>query len=481
MAVTPILPVLLSGGVGTRLWPLSRALYPKQLIALASDRTMLQETALRAADPARFSAPMVICNDDHRFIVAEQLRAIGINPQRIVLEPEGRNTAPASALAALIAGEARTDQIVLVLPSDHVIADLGAFDRAIDAALPAAMAGYLVTFGIAPDRPETGYGYIRLGSPLDNLAGVRAVEKFVEKPDMATASAYLASGGYAWNGGIFMFRADAMCAEMEHHAPSVLAAARAALAQGRIDGGFQFPAAEAFAQAPAISLDYAVMEKTTRAAVVPVDMGWSDVGSWHALWQVRPRDQNDNYIEGDVLAEQSTGSYLFSTGPLLAGLGLKDMVVIATEDAVFVAPRARAHEVGQLVNRLKAAHRSEAHSHKVVHRPWGTFQTIDEGERFKVKRIVVNPGAMISLQYHHHRAEHWVVVKGTARVTRNDEVFLLQENQSAYIPAGAHHRLENPGGVPLHIIEVQSGDYVGEDDIVRLGDIYGRKETEKPI
>lgn len=469
-----IRPVLLSGGSGTRLWPLSRAQAPKQLMALVSDRSMLQETALRVADPALFDSLFCLCNDEHRFAVAEQLSAIGAFANPLLLEPEGRNTAPAAAVATLAAAERDPEALVLLLASDHAIADVAAFHAALRTGVTAARAGRIVTFGIRPDAPETGYGYIALGDELAAAPGSHAVARFIEKPDAARAAAMIAAGGHVWNGGIFMFRADVMLAEFERLEPELLAACRAALAATAADGDFRRLDAAAFGRARKVSLDYAIMEHTALAAVVPVAMGWSDVGSFSALAAVRPADADGNVAIGDVVAQATTGSYLHSTGPLIAALGLEDMVVVATGDAVLVVPKDRAQDVGRLVEKLKAAGRREVQNHPLVHRPWGSYQTIDLSERFQVKRLVVKPGAAISLQYHHHRAEHWVVVAGTAEVRRGDETIILHENESTYIPQGTTHRLANPGRIPLQIIEVQSGSYLGEDDIVRLSDTYGR-------
>ncbi len=465
-------PVILSGGVGSRLWPLSRALYPKQLLPLATERTMLQETALRVSEAARFAAPLVVANEEHRFMIAEQLRVVGIDPSAIILEPEGRNTAPAVALAALRLAADDPDALMLVMPSDHVIGDVAAFHGAVEAGARAAAADRLVTFGITPERPETGYGYIEAGDALTD--GVRAVRRFVEKPDAATAAEYLASGRFYWNAGIFLFRAGHYLDELERQAPDILAACRAAMEKAASDLCFIRPDAAAFRASPSNSIDYAVMEKTASAAVVPVSMGWSDVGSWTALWEISPRDGDGNSRWGDVIALDSRNSLLRSEGPAIAALGLDDMVVVATRDAVLVAPKERAQDVKKVVDELARSNRGEHINHVVVHRPWGSYQTADMGDRYQVKRLVVKPGEKLSLQKHHHRAEHWIVVQGTAKVTRNDETIILHENESTYIPIGAVHRLENPGKIPLCIIEVQSGSYLGEDDIVRFDDTYGR-------
>jgi len=468
-------PVILSGGAGTRLWPLSRALYPKQLLPLASDRTLIQETAARVSDAALFAPPVIVCNAEHRFIVAEQLAATDIRPQAIILEAQGRNTAPAAAIAALRIAEHDGDAVMLVMPSDHVIADAPAFlDAVSGAARTAASAGHLVTFGICPDGPETGYGYIRRGKAFEQVEGCHAVAEFTEKPDAQTAAGYLSSGDYFWNSGIFLFPVALYLEELERFAPDVLAACRRAVAGAHADLAFERLDDEAFLTSPSISIDYAVMERTKRAAVVPVDIGWSDVGSWTALWRISDKDEAGTAISGDVLTLDVTNSLLRSDGPAIAALGLDDTIIVATKDVVLAAAKDRAQDVKRLVERIARSGREEHRTHLTVYRPWGSFETIDEGPRFKVKRIVVNPGAKLSLQKHHHRAEHWVVVRGTARITRGEETLLLEENQSTYIPLGTAHRLENPGKIPLHIIEVQSGSYLGEDDIVRLEDTYGR-------
>lgn len=467
-------PVILSGGVGSRLWPLSRALYPKQLLPLAGERTMLQETALRVAEGARFAAPLVVGNEEHRFMIAEQLRLAGVDAAGIILEPEGRNTAPAVALAALHLAATDPAALMLVMPSDHVIADQTAFHAAIGAGAVAAADGRLVTFGITPERPETGYGYIEAGAELNAAPGAHEVRRFVEKPDAATAAEYVAAGSFYWNAGIFLFQAGRYLEELERQAPEILAACRAAMDKAAGDLSFVRPDAAAFRASPSDSIDYAVMEKTNSAVVVPVSMGWSDVGSWAALWDISPRDEDGNSRWGDVIALDSRNSLLRSEGPAIAALGLDDMVVVATSDAVLIAPKARAQDVKKLVDELARSNRDEHINHVVVHRPWGSYQTADTGHRYQVKRLVVKPGEKLSLQKHHHRAEHWIVVQGTARVTRDDEVITLHENESTYIPIGAVHRLENPGKIPLCIIEVQSGAYLGEDDIVRFDDTYGR-------
>ena len=472
-------PVILSGGAGTRLWPLSRELYPKQLLALTGERTMLQQTALRL-DGLAASPPIVVCNEAHRFLVAEQLRQLGIEPRATVLEPFGRNTAPAIALAAhaaIRAGAADSnagDPILLVLPADHVIRDVPAFQKAVRLALTAAQKGRLVTFGIVPTAPETGYGYIQHGQPDGEL---RKIARFFEKPSLERAQEFVNSGEYYWNSGMFMFSAKRYLEELERYAPQMAKVCRAVSEQAQSDLDFTRIDAKAFAACPSDSIDYAVMEKTSDAVVVPLAAGWSDVGSWAALHEACDSDARNNVTRGDVITEDSDGCYLYSESRLVAVVGLKDHVVVETKDAVLVAPKDRVQDVKKLVSRLKEQGRYEHSLHREVFRPWGSYDSIENGARYQVKRLSVKPGATLSLQLHHHRAEHWVVVAGTARITRGEDVFLLEENQSTYIPIGVKHRIENPGKIPLHIIEVQSGTYLGEDDIVRLEDKYGRKGT----
>lgn len=466
-------PVILSGGAGTRLWPLSRAAYPKQLMPLVGERTMLQETVARVADREIFEAPLVICNEAHRFIIAEQLRASEMVPRAILLEPEGRNTAPAAAVAALALGD--EDGLMLVLPSDHVIADWPAFLDAVRLAARAASGGALVTFGVRPDRAETGYGYIERGRALDGLEGAYEVARFVEKPDSDAAERYLASGEFDWNSGMFLFSARRYLEELERLSPAVVAACRAALEKAEADLDFLRLDAESFSASPSDSIDYAVMERTQSAAVVPISVGWSDVGSFAALWDIGERDGDGNLLRGDVMAIDLRDCYVRSDGVMIAAMGLTDTVIVSTPDAVLVVPKERSQEIKMLVEALGREGRDEALTHRKVHRPWGSYETIGAGDRYQVKRITVNPGQRLSLQTHRHRAEHWVVVHGTARVTREEEVFLLRENESTYIPREAAHRLENAGDQPLDIIEVQSGEYLGEDDITRLDDEYGRR------
>lgn len=468
-----IVPVILSGGSGTRLWPLSREAYPKQFLPLVDQNTMLQNTALRIAGLADVATPLVVCNQEHRFMVAEQLRAIGIQPATAILEPVGRNTAPAVAVAALHAQREGADPTLLILPADHVIADVEGFRAAVRQVATHADAGRLITFGIVPTAPETGYGYIKAGAPLDD-SGVCAVERFVEKPDADTAQTYLRSGAYSWNSGMFMFRASAFLAELERLAPTMLAACQQALATGRADRDFLWLDSAAFAACPKDSIDYAVMEKTDHAVVLPLEVGWNDVGSWSALWEVGERNGDGNIARGDVIEVDTRDSYVDATSRLVATVGVEHLVVVETADAVLVATKDRVQDVKTVVDRLKARRRPEGSSHRKVYRPWGFYDSIDLDQRFQVKRIMIKPGACISSQMHHHRAEHWVVVSGTARVHRGDEEYLLTENQSTYIPVGVPHRLTNPGKIPLEIIEVQSGSYLGEDGIVRFEDVYGR-------
>jgi mannose-1-phosphate guanylyltransferase/mannose-6-phosphate isomerase len=471
-----LIPVILSGGSGTRLWPLSRELYPKQLLPLVSERTLLEDTALRLRGLPNLGAPIVVCNDAHRFMVAEQLRRIATTPRSIVLEPVGRNTAPAVAVAALTAlkAEANADPILLVLPADHVIEDVPAFHVAIGIALTEAAAGRLVTFGIVARTAETGYGYIRRAG---GKGPAYPVAQFIEKPDAKRARQFVDSGEYFWNSGMFVFKASRYLEELKRLAPDMLEACEKAVAAARVDLEFTRLAREEFERCPSESIDYAVMEKTRDAVVVPLDAGWSDVGSWAALHEASRTDGAGNVTRGDVIAEDTHDCFLYSDSRLVATVGLGDHVVVETKDAVLVAPKSRVQDVKLLVNRLKENQRGEVALHREVFRPWGSYDSLDSGERFQVKRLTINPGASISLQLHNHRAEHWVVVAGTARITRGDDVFLLEENQSTYIPVRTRHRIENPGKVPLHIIEVQSGSYLGEDDIVRFEDVYGRQGT----
>jgi mannose-1-phosphate guanylyltransferase/mannose-6-phosphate isomerase len=453
---------------------MSRTLYPKQLLSLLGQDSLLQQAVRRVADRQGFASPLVVANEEHRFIIAEQLREIAAVPRALLLEPVGRNTAPAACVAALALTEAEPDPLMLVMPSDHTIGDLAAFADAVERAATAARAGALVSFGIAPQRVETGYGYIRRGAELDAADGVFAVAEFVEKPGPEQAQAYVASGEHSWNSGIFLFPARVYLDEVERLRPDMVAACRNALATAQRDSDFVRLGREAFAACESDSIDYAVMEHTRRAAVVPVSMGWSDVGSWDALWEMGAKDQQGNSIEGNVVAEDTRNCYLRSEAGLVAAIGIEDLVVVATADAVMVAPRNRTQDVKKLVARLVKDRRNEADALPTVHRPWGTFTSLHNGHRVQVKHIMVKPGGKLSLQMHHHRAEHWVVVQGTANIRRGDQEMMLSEDQSTYIPIGTAHRLENPGKIPLHLIEVQSGSYLGEDDIIRLEDSYGR-------
>ncbi|MEN3950868.1 mannose-1-phosphate guanylyltransferase/mannose-6-phosphate isomerase [Iodidimonas sp. SYSU 1G8] len=467
-------PAILCGGSGTRLWPLSRRSHPKQLLSLVDPLSLLQVTARRFADTGLFAPPIALCSEAYRFIIAEQMHAAGMAPGAVILEPAGRNTAPAAAVAALWARRQDPEALVLLSPSDHVIGDLAAFRTAIDAAAEIAVrTGALVTFGIKPDRPETGYGYIEAGEPIDGTTAL-AVTRFVEKPDLATARAYVDGGRHLWNSGLFLFRATDFLSELARLEPDMLAACEEAFEKARTDLDFVRLDEESFGRSPSNSIDYAVMERTERAAVVPVSMGWSDVGSWSALRDVAEQDAAGNAVWGDVLAIDTRNSLVRSEGPLVVTYGLDNLVVVATKDAVLVSTADAAQDLKTVVSRLEALKREETESHARVFRPWGWFETMDLGPGFKVKRIAVKPGQRLSLQSHKHRAEHWVVVNGVAEVTRGEEVTRLEANQSTYIPAGTTHRLGNAGDSELQIIEVQSGGYLGEDDIVRFDDIYGR-------
>ncbi len=471
-------PVVLSGGSGTRLWPLSRQNQPKQFLSLIGDRSLFQETILRANSLPGACPPITVCSDDHRFMVGEQLGIVSVASGGIVLEPVARNTAPAIALAALHALSSDRDAILLVMPADHLIEDDAAFRQAVNTALRLADSGRMVAFGIRPEYAETGYGYIRRGaSLLDDAVGQAGyeVERFVEKPDLATAERYLADGGYDWNSGMFLFKAQSYLDELGLHAAAILAASRRAYAAAVSDLDFIRIDSDAFAASPSDSIDFAVMERTARAAVVPVTCGWSDIGSWSSLWSVAERDDDGNHQEGDVIAVDTTGSLIrASERRMIATIGVQDLVIIDTADATLVARKDRVQDVKQVVDQLKAAGRQEHLFHRKVYRPWGSYDSIGVGDRFQVKKIVVKPGAALSLQKHAHRAEHWIVVAGVAEVTCNDRVFDLHENQSTYIPLGSVHRLRNRGTEPVELIEVQSGHYLGEDDIERIEDVYGR-------
>jgi mannose-1-phosphate guanylyltransferase/mannose-6-phosphate isomerase len=468
-----IIPVILSGGTGTRLWPVSRKAFPKQFWPLISDRTMLQETAGRAAGTG-FAPPIIVANEDHRFIIAEQLREANVKNPQILLEPVGRNSAPAITAAALLASETDPDALLWMMAADASIADPHALSAALAIAADAAGSGHIVTFGMRPTAPETGYGYIRQGEALPDCDGAFRLASFVEKPDAAQAKALIADGEHFWNSGMFLFTARTLLAEMERYAPEVLRRVKAAFEARRNDLDFIRLGTAEFAECPDISLDYAVAEKTGHAVVVPADLGWSDVGSWSTIWEVADKDDAQNATHGDAIIEDSSRCYVRSDGVLTAVLGLEDVVVVTTTDAVLVTHRSRAQDVKRVVDRLKRQKRPEAEAHNRVYRPWGFYESLIQGDRFQVKRIVVLPGAKLSLQKHFHRAEHWVVVAGSALVTRDNETHLVRENESLYLPLGCVHRLDNPGRIPLTLIEVQSGAYLGEDDIVRLEDTYGR-------
>jgi mannose-1-phosphate guanylyltransferase/mannose-6-phosphate isomerase len=487
---TPLLiqPVILSGGAGTRLWPLSREKYPKQLLSLIGDDSLLQATVRRVlgVPGVDLAAPMVVCNEEYRFVIAEQLRLLGQSGS-VVLEPFGRNTAPALTIASLAAIKNAADPVLLVMPADHVITDVAAFQSVVGAGAKLAAQGAVVAFGITPDAPETGYGYIQAGASYgaQDSPDARVIARFVEKPDLATAQSYLAEGSYSWNSGLFMMRASVWLSAMGVCRPDILVVCQKAWEQGQTDGEFVRVGKEAFAQCPSDSIDYAVMERIASGAnpssttlpagvVLPLSAGWSDVGAWDALWQVLPKDDHGNVTQGDVLLQDCENTLALSEGRLLACVGVSDLVVVETADAILVSHKDKTQDVKKIVDALKALGRSESSIHRKVFRPWGWYDGVDAGERFQVKRIVVKPGGTLSLQMHHHRAEHWVVVSGTARVTCGDKAFLLSENQSTFIPLGTTHRLENPGRVALEMIEVQSGSYLGEDDIVRFEDVYGR-------
>ncbi len=502
-----ILPVVLSGGSGTRLWPLSRELYPKQLLPLTGERTMIQNTVTRLEGIADLGPPLIVCNESHRFMVAEQMRLINVRPSAVLLEPVGRNTAPAVAVAALQAMKDGDDPVLLVLPADHVIQNVAAFASAVTEGARLAENGSLITFGIVPDKPETGYGYIRKGKQVKIEAKVEAkgktevkakgkgipplvthhsslvtafkVDRFEEKPDSAKAKKFVSSGEYLWNSGMFMFRASRYLGELKRFAPDILSACRKTFKGAVRDLDFIRLAQEAFAGCRSDSIDYAVMEKTGSAVVIPLEAGWNDIGSWSALWEVLEKDKDGNAVSGDVIMQDVSNSFIYAGSRLVAAVGVRDHIIIETADAVLVAEKDQAQKVKNIVAHLKTQKRGEALLHRRVNRPWGAYESIDCADRFQVKRITVNPGACLSLQKHHHRAEHWIVVRGTALITKGDEKMTVTENESTYIPLGTMHRLENPGKIPLELIEVQSGSYLGEDDIERFDDRYGRKDTNK--
>lgn len=464
-----IQPIILAGGIGSRLWPLSRELYPKQVISLTGDLSLLQTTVQRVAALEDALTPILVVGEEHRFLVKSQMEALGLFADfRILLEPCGKNTAPAiCAAATYVSNQQRGDDVLLVLPADHLIVKTKEFAQAVREAVILAQQGRIVTFGIVPDHPETGYGYIAKGEGSD-------VASFVEKPDLATAERYLASGNYLWNSGMFAFTVDTLLAEMQAYAPEIVACMSEAVAAGQVDGQFFRFGSEAMAACPSNSIDYALMEKTARAAVVTADIGWSDIGSWRALWEVSDKDGKGNAVRGDVLLEDVHNSLIRSEHTLVAAIGLRDTMVVETADAVLVAPMDRSQDVKKIVDKLKQGKRGEYHIHRTVYRPWGSYTTLEMQERFQIKRITVNPGARLSLQMHHHRHEHWVVVTGTAKVHNGEQVILLKEDEATYIPSCTMHRLENPGVIPLELIEVQIGSYLGEDDIVRFDDEYGR-------
>ena len=466
-------PVILTGGAGSRLWPISREFYPKPLLPIYGEQTLLQDTTDRLNPVINVGDPVFVCNEEHRFLLAEQVRAVGKEPEAILLEPEGRNTGPALTIAALYLVDKEPDAIMVAMPADHVIPDQESFAAAVEQGGKLAQKGYLVTFGVVADRPETGYGYIRRGNEIGST-GVYQVDRFVEKPDQSTAQGYIDAGDYYWNSGIFLLRADRWLEEIGKFQPEMLAACERAMSKGSRDADFVRVDKESFLASPSDSIDYAVMEKTDRAAVVPLQTAWSDVGSWSSIWEISERDEQGNVVRGDVLMHDTKDSLFMAENRCIAGVGLEDMIVVETADAVLVADRNKCQDVKAIVSQLKDLDRVESRFHRRVYRPWGNYEGIDNGSRYQVKRLTVKPGAKLSLQMHHHRAEHWIVVSGTAKVTRGDDVFMLSENESTYIPIGTNHRLENPGSIPLEIIEVQSGSYLGEDDIVRFDDVYDR-------
>ncbi len=479
-----LIPIILSGGSGTRLWPLSREKHPKQLLSLINEDSLLQATIRRmdGLKGVKLDIPIIVCNDEYRFVIAEQLRIIN-KKGTILLEPVGRNTGPALTLAALAALRVDDDPVLLVMPSDHVIMDVEAFQAAVLKGMSQAISGKIVTFGIAPDAPEIGYGYIQLGELIEQDQTAYYITRFVEKPDLSTAQTYLNAGNYVWNSGLFMMRASVWLSTINKCRPDIFAACCNAWDQGSVDGEFLRVDKNAFEQCPSDSIDYAVMERIAdhdsglpTGAVIPLAAKWSDIGAWNSLWQVLPKNDAGNVSKGDVILSNCNNTLAISESRLVACVGVENMIVVETPDAVLIVHKDKTQEVKSIVDMLKQQGRSEGQWHRKVFRPWGWYDGIDMGERFQVKRIVVKPGASLSLQMHHHRAEHWVVVHGTARVTRNDEVYLVSENESTYIPLGTKHRLENPGCVPLEMIEIQSGSYLGEDDIVRFEDVYGRKE-----
>jgi len=473
-----ITPVILSGGAGTRLWPLSRKAHPKQLLPLLHKTSLLQDTINRLDGLEGIEQAVIICNEDYRFMVAEQARTTSLGAKAIILEPVGRNTAPAIALAAFTVMQGNDDAILLVLPADHDITNISEFHKAIKVGEQQAKQGHFVTFGIVPDSPETGYGYIKAASTTA-VNEVADIEKFVEKPDLETATKYLDEGGYYWNSGMFMFKASDYLKALQEFVPAIYTASKNAIDAAQKDMDFIRVGIEEFKTCPGDSIDYAVMEKVQNAVVIPVDIGWSDVGSWSALHEIGEQDENNNIFIGDTKCISTKNSYVRAESKLVTTLGLDNIIIVDTEDALLVASKDHVQEIKAIVGALSAENRDEVVLHKRVCRPWGCYQGIDQAERFQVKRITVNPGAALSLQLHHHRAEHWVIVSGTAKVTKGDEKLILSENESIYIPLGTKHRLENIGQIPLELIEVQTGSYLGEDDIVRFDDVYGREGTNK--
>ena len=467
-----MIPIIMSGGTGSRLWPLSRQLNPKQFLPLADASMSMLQATIKRLEGLDIELPRLICNEEHRFLAAEQMRKLNMEDAQILLEPVGRNTAAAVALAALQAVTDGSDPVLLILAADHLIQDEAGFRQSVEVALPFAEAGKLVSFGVVPTHPETGYGYVQKGA--SEGPGGYKVAKFVEKPDLDTAKDYLLSGDFYWNSGMFMFRASRYLEELEKFRPDILAVCRKAIAHSSQDMIFTRIDKEAFVACPEDSIDYAVMEKTADAVVVPLDVGWSDIGSWSALWEVSEKDESGNVFKGDVLSEKTSGTYVHAEHRLVATVGVEDLVIVETKDAIMVAHKSQTQEVKRIVEQLKREDRCEYVNHREVYRPWGVYDSIDNGQRYQVKRITVKPGAKLSVQMHHHRAEHWIVVCGTARVTNGDETYMVTENQSTYIPIGQVHSLENPGVIPLELIEVQSGSYLGEDDIIRFADNYGR-------
>ena len=472
-----ITPVVLSGGSGTRLWPLSRKAHPKQLLPLLNETSLLEDTINRLQGLDDVGKTMIICNEDYRFMVAEQAHSTSLDTSAIILEPVGRNTAPAIALAAFNALEKDANAVLLVLPADHDIQNVNAFHQAISIGLEQALKNQFVTFGIVPNTPETGYGYIKSADKVD-VNKVSKIEKFVEKPDSETATKYLKEGGYYWNSGMFMFKAEEYLNALKEFAPEIYSASQKAINAAVRDMDFIRVGAEEFQQCPSDSIDYAVMEKVSNAVVIPVDIGWSDVGSWSALHEIGEQDENNNILIGDTKSISTKNSYVRAEHKLVTTLGVENLIIVDTDDALLVADKSRVQDIKEIVESLSSENREEVVLHKRVCRPWGCYQGIDHSDRFQAKRITVNPGAILSLQLHHHRAEHWIVVNGTARVTKGEETFILSENESTYIPLGTKHRLENIGKIPLELIEVQTGSYLGEDDIVRFDDVYGREGTK---